>query len=240
MTKIVKLENSSRLGVKTPYNAGFVAELKRRVPAARWNRPYWTFPAEARATVEEIVAKYFPPEAAKRRYRVRFQGLGLHGLYGDKSPVLAGTPLVEHTRDWYRFRHPDIIEVVEDNLRPGGSRRNPHISGDFEVILKATPEAVAEMVAEWGEKVQVEDLDAQALPPTREVAGLTFWAKGDAVRPLHKAPQSSGEFAALLLAEAEKLEALAAAYRQRAEAMQGEDDAPAEGVRKVVEEETNA
>ena len=231
--KIVKL-NSGRLAVETPYNAGFVSELKRRVPAARWNRPYWTFPAEARATVEEIVAKYFPPETAKRRYRVRFQG-----LERESGPVLAGMPLVDYGRDGHRFRHPDIIEVVEDNLRAGGSRRNPHISGDFEVILKATPEAVAEMVAEWGEKVQVEDLDAQVLPPTREVAGLTFWAENDAVKPLHQAPQSSDKFAALLLAEAEKLEALAAAYRQRAEAMQGEDT-PAEGVRKVMEEETNA
>ena len=237
MTKIIELKDSSRLAVETPYNAGFVSELKRRVPAARWNRPYWTFPAEARATVEEIVAKYFPPETAKRRYRVRFQG-----LERESGPVLAGMPLVDYGRDGHRFRHPDIIEVVEDNLRAGGSRRNPHISGDFEVIVKATPEAVAEMVAGWGEKVQVEDLDAQALPPTREVAGLTFWAENDAdaVRPLHQAPQSSDKFAALLLAEAEKLEALAAAYRQRAEAMQGEDDAPAEGVRKVVEDETNA
>ena len=232
--KIVKFKNSSRLGVKTPYNAGFVAELKRRVPAARWRPPYWTFPAEARATVEEIVARYFPPEAAKRRYRVRFQGLDR-----DDSPVLAGMPLVDYSRDGHRFHLPDIIEVEEDNVRAGGSRRNPYITGSFKVIIKATPDAVTEMVAEWGDKVQVEDLDAQVLPLTRDVAGLTFWAENDAVRPLHQAPQSSDKFAVLLLAEAEKLEALAAAYRQRAEAMQGED-APTEGVRKVMEDEANA
>jgi len=201
--------------IKTPYNAAFVAELKRRVPAARWRNPYWTFPTDALGVVQALAEKYFPPEHKKRRYRVRFREL-------DDSPVLGGMPLVDYGRDSYRFRHSAIVQVIDDALQTGGSRRNPRISGEFEVIVKATQEQIQKMAEEWGEFMEYEDLDAQEIPPIREIAGLTFWVEeNDAPRYLHLAPNNSKTFVDMLLAEAEKLEKLATAYRRRAEEMAG-------------------
>ncbi len=67
--KFLKLENPDRLAVKTPYNALFVAELKRAVSNAQWNEKhkFWIFDAACKPAAEALAKKYFPAPAGSQK-----------------------------------------------------------------------------------------------------------------------------------------------------------------------------
>lgn len=139
--RIVNLQ-SGRIAAVTPYQPGAIERFKALM--GKWQLVTgighaWTFAAEHRPAVAAILAEYWPPAEAKVERIYTFTGTGAYG-----SPRIDGRDLVRFERDWTgRPLHDDVVEILENTLRSGGSRRNPTLSGRLVVRARVRPAAEA-------------------------------------------------------------------------------------------------
>lgn len=135
--KFVESRAEGRMGIATPYNAQFVAELKEICPGAKYENvkePTWYFDEEAKEDVIALADKFF---ASARKMRVTWE------LSRDAAVTVDGVDLVTVNRDYAKVRGSDFrAKVIESVLKAGGSRNNPHVSGRLVLELAIRPDAL--------------------------------------------------------------------------------------------------
>jgi len=136
-----------RIGFRSPYNQVFVDALKAAVPSAVFTRgdEIWWIDEEARADALPLLKAFF---VDLRWYRVVWQ-------FSRDNPSVDGTWLMYIERDRWNWRrnNPFKKRVVAAELKSGGSRNYPGISGSLtidilmrqDVILDPEPESVTEL-----------------------------------------------------------------------------------------------
>lgn len=126
----VKGEVDGRIGVITPYNDQFQAELKNATSSAvfRGRDRAWCFDEEARELVAPIVERYFTNTKWRR---VTF------ALRGAENVTVDGGQLMFVTRDKWNWRRDTAVNfrVVENGVVSGGSRAHPYVSGSLIIDL---------------------------------------------------------------------------------------------------------
>lgn len=131
--------SESRLGVKTPYNAKFVADIKKDCPSAKWSSKStaWFVDAVSKPQLYALVQKYF---GAKTRKRLTFE------LEYNKNLYIDGMGLMVVGRDNWSWdsRHTDTMALIEESLQTGGSRNNPNISGQLTIEIDVRDGALIE------------------------------------------------------------------------------------------------
>lgn len=154
-TKITPLKDG-RIAVETPYNPQFVKRAKDLmgswgdVAFSEGTRKAWVLRAEHQPKIEALFAELWPPEESKCEKTFAFTcGRGSY-----ESPRIDGLDLVRFGRDFVgRINHPDIVEVIENKLKHGGSTKYPQLYGSLTVrcLVRSGAKAV------WGGG-EVEDL----------------------------------------------------------------------------------
>lgn len=141
MEKVYKFVTSTkegRIGIEAPYNEMFKAELKVMCPGAYWNglKKIWFFDEKFKPVVQKLLDKYFPENLDT--IRVTWQGIKTDNFKID------GVALAHVDRDYWNWRHgqPASFLVIEADLNPGGSRRNPWVTGDLIIEAHVRPGAV--------------------------------------------------------------------------------------------------
>lgn len=139
MFKIKKSSQPNRSGIRTPYNALFVADLKKTASNTRWNagEGVWFFDDFCLAAVVELAKKYFPEET--KIYRVTWNlDDSCH------APSIDSSPLIWFGRDNWgknnKTAYPTLYK--EATFKTGGSRANPRLTGRLIIETKARPNAI--------------------------------------------------------------------------------------------------
>lgn len=161
-TKIWTLEGG-KIGVETPWNAKVIAEAKRRM--GRWGGvatkdgrvQAWVMDASHKEAMQQLVDELFPGREALVERTVEFATIPTEWSRGSSyhSPKIDGYDLVEFGRDSFYLRCiPEdaplqVLEIVENKLDTGGSRKNPWLTGQLTVRVRCRPQAVCE----WTEGV---------------------------------------------------------------------------------------
>lgn len=134
--KYTHSEIEGRRGVQTPYNAEFVTQLKNIIPSATYDKiqgkPTWFYDEEDQAIVTDLVSHFF--------INVQWLRLGFN-FSGDYEVSVDGVHLIRLNRDDYTWRGDFRIKVIEDEIRTGGSRRNPKLSGTAVIDVLCRPDA---------------------------------------------------------------------------------------------------
>ena len=135
--KIIKSTKSGRVGIETPYNARFVAKLKKIAGNAKWVAPTWFFDEIGLAQVTELADKYFSENHVK--YHVTWD---IDDSY--EGPQVDGMDLINFERDSHKnaWNFPMPVVYLNQRLKSGGSRANPTLSGTLTVEVMAHPDAV--------------------------------------------------------------------------------------------------
>ena len=133
--KITKSTKAGRVGIETPYNTLFVSELKKVAGNAKWVAPTWFFDEIGLAQVKQLADKFFSNNYVT--YKVSWE------LTGD-GPLIDGMDVIKYDRDSHKnaWNFPLPIVYLNQNLKSGGSRNNPTLSGTLTVEVIARPDAV--------------------------------------------------------------------------------------------------
>jgi hypothetical protein len=146
----------NHIAVATPYNAQIVAEAKRRMGkfidltvAAKDGSTSvvkaWKLDASHREAMESLCRELFPEADALIERVVTWTA----NEYSYAAPTIDGYRVVWFSRDRYTIARPkadepiQILEIIEDNLRSGGSRNNPRLYGSLTLRLRCRPQAIA-------------------------------------------------------------------------------------------------
>jgi hypothetical protein len=133
----IKEMKSGNLGIKTPFNGAFKDELKRLVPSAKWQSPYWIIAPSGLEQAKDLLAKYYPAQETLEKVRIEWSDLNR------ESPEIDGVNLATVSRDWWNWRKdcPVDFKVIEQSLDSGGSRKNPGLYGKLVIETAIRPGA---------------------------------------------------------------------------------------------------
>lgn len=149
--------SDNKIAVVTPYNARLVAEAKRRM--GRWIDltitkkddskavvKAWKLDATHRSAMEALCVELFPETDALIERVVTWTADNYGSLH---APTIDGYRLVWFGRDTYNVAQAntgepfEVIEILENDLRSGGSRNNPRLYGKLTLRLRCRPQAAA-------------------------------------------------------------------------------------------------
>lgn len=126
------------MAIETPFNQEFVNELKRFVPSARWQSPYWIIDPEGKDQADRLLEKYYPPDNQLQTVRITWD------FSDGGQPEIDGIKLVNLSRDRWSWRKRCSIKfkVISQNLTAGGSRKYPALYGSLIVETRIRPAAI--------------------------------------------------------------------------------------------------
>ena len=132
--EIVASNQENHAGIKSPYNADFVKQLKKSVPGCKWNSSskVWFFEKIHLDTVLSLANEFWPNPETLNTYLIDW------GLDGHSAPKIDGVEIINLNRDSWTWRNncPFTIKPIEVDIKTGGSRRNPTVEGKFLVEVK--------------------------------------------------------------------------------------------------------
>lgn len=133
---IVKSTIPGRIGIKPPhFNGKFGEEMRSKIPGLRWEKGVAYFLEKHRDNALAIYAKFYQSPTVKRRL--------VFELNRDHEVAIDGQRLIWHSRDNAKLADAQFIDRVHEiDLKPGGSRANPRISGRLVVDVAIRPDAV--------------------------------------------------------------------------------------------------
>lgn len=134
---------SGNLGIETPFNGTFKDELKALVPSARWQSPYWIIKPSGEEQVENLLAKYYPPDAMRQKVEIEWD-------LDRESPEIDGVGLATISRDRWGWRRdcPIDFKIIEQDLKSGGSVKHPGLYGKLIIETTIRPGAVVSPMAQ--------------------------------------------------------------------------------------------
>lgn len=118
MSQIVPfLDPNGKMGIKTPYNALFVDDLKKAIPSASWNpnQQIWFFDPLSKDQAERLLEKYYPKEEDKQLVRITWS-------LSRQTPTIDGVHLITAWGKSWRWKRdcPFEIKVIEADLATNG------------------------------------------------------------------------------------------------------------------------
>lgn len=156
-----------RRAVATPYNAEFVKALRATVPSAKFLQiggdKVWEYDEEFQEDMELVLGEFY---TGAQWHELTFS------LWKEANVSIDGIDLLWVNRDNWNFaKHTNSIQVkqVSNSLQSGGSRNNPHVSGELVVQVLMRPNAVISPAPETIAVIEQRPANRLAAVPTADL-----------------------------------------------------------------------
>lgn len=166
-------EVNGKIEVSTPYNADFVAELKKRIGTKKWDASnrVWIISKDDKAELLEILKEVFGYTESQNSETCTVE-IKLDGKV-DKGAVIVNGILI--AKAWGRdsgAKLGDGVTVIEGGFDSGGSRANWITDIDYDTIVRVknfpvygidNPKTSEDVDIEWIRKVSDVKIDREKL-----------------------------------------------------------------------------